>query len=150
MFQTIRYVNILLAKQPELAEYLVSIIPKPEDVSVRNKKGLKTEATNVPFSHAEELLKHSLHIIGSKGKGFDLRLPSDNNSRYKYKKTIIENITNSSWARRKNVYNVRFNFRHEQDVDDRQMKVYKLYNFNPPTEAPGNHVQSLVSRNLLL
>ena len=86
MFQTIRYVNILLAKQPELAEYLVSIIPKPEDVSVRNKKGLKTEATNVPFSHAEELLKHSLHIIGSKGKGFDLRLPSDNNSRYKYKK----------------------------------------------------------------
>ena len=150
MFQTIRYVNILLARQPELAEYLVSIIPKPEDVSVRNKKGLKTEATNVPFSHAEELLKHSLHIIGSKGKSFDLRLPSDNNSRYKYKKTLIENITNSSWAKRKNVYNVRFNFRHEQDVDDTQMKVYKLYNFNPPTDAPVNHVQSLVSRNSLL
>ena len=78
--------NILLAKQPELAEYLVSIIPKPEDVSVKNKKGSKTEAVNVPFSHAEELLKHSLHIIASKGKGFDLRLPSDNNSRYTQKK----------------------------------------------------------------
>ena len=82
MFQTIRYVNILLAKQPELADYLVSIIPKPGDVSVKNKKGSKTEAANVPFSHAEELLKHSLHIIGSKGKGFDPRLPSDNSSRY--------------------------------------------------------------------
>lgn len=36
-FQTIKYVNILLDQHPELASYLVSIIPKPEDINRPNR-----------------------------------------------------------------------------------------------------------------
>ena len=80
-FQTVKYVKILLAKQPELSEYLVSIIPKPEDVQ---NQARNQQRDNVPFSSAGELLRHSLHIIGSNGKGYDLKVPGKVNGRYSF------------------------------------------------------------------